>query len=160
MQQLAYDRKIIHPLWAMVPSGIWIGMIVSISFMEAWMRFRAPGITLSSGLAIGKLVFSALNRMEWVAAGVICFVILLSGKSSKRRNMLVVVPVLVLTIQTVWLLPELDKRAGKIIAGLPVGPSNLHAIFIACEVTKVVSLIVFTAIVQRRTIRKKINTRR
>ncbi|HEX5171765.1 MAG TPA: hypothetical protein VFW11_21450 [Cyclobacteriaceae bacterium] len=148
----------IHPLWSIVPSGIWIGMIVSISFMEAWMKFRAPGITLSSGLEIGKLVFSALKKMEWVVAGIVCFLLLLSGKSSERRNMLVVVAVLVLALQTVWLLPELDKRADRIIAGLPVGPSNLHVIFIACEVAKVVSLIVFTAIVQLRTVRKKIKT--
>jgi hypothetical protein len=50
-------------------SGIfffWAGFVCSISFMEAWLKFRAPGVTLPVGLSIGKLVFTALNRMEWV----------------------------------------------------------------------------------------------
>lgn len=34
--------------------------------MEAWLKFRAPGITLPLGLGIGKLVFNALNKMGWL----------------------------------------------------------------------------------------------
>jgi hypothetical protein len=45
---------------------VWVGFILAISFMEAWLKFLAPGITLELGLGIGKLIFNALNRVEIV----------------------------------------------------------------------------------------------
>lgn len=47
---------------------LWIGFVCAISFMEAWVKFRAPGVTLPLGLGIGSLVFKALNKAEWVFA--------------------------------------------------------------------------------------------
>lgn len=31
---------------------VWSGCIVAISFMESWLKFRAPGVTLPTGLSI------------------------------------------------------------------------------------------------------------
>lgn len=47
---------------------LWIGFVCAISFMEAWLKFQAPGITVPLGLGIGRLVFNALNTVEWVFA--------------------------------------------------------------------------------------------
>ena len=44
----------------------WLGMVVAISFLEAPLKFRAPGVTLPVGLGIGRLVFKALNVVEVV----------------------------------------------------------------------------------------------
>ena len=40
---------------------VWLGMVVAISFLEAPIKFRAPGITVPLGVGIGRLVFRALN---------------------------------------------------------------------------------------------------
>ena len=40
---------------------VWLGMVLAISFLEAPLKFRAPGVTLQLGLGIGRLVFRALN---------------------------------------------------------------------------------------------------
>lgn len=50
---------------------LWIGFVCAISFMEAWLKFSAPGVTIPIGLGIGRLVFSALNKVEWLLAIVI-----------------------------------------------------------------------------------------
>lgn len=50
---------------------MWIGFVGAISSMEAWLKFRAPGITLPLGLGIGRLVFNALNKVELVLAVII-----------------------------------------------------------------------------------------
>ena len=42
----------------------WLGMVIAISFIEAPLKFRAPGVTLPIGLGIGRLVFRALNTTE------------------------------------------------------------------------------------------------
>jgi hypothetical protein len=32
---------------------VWLGMVLAISFLEAPLKFRAPGVTLPPGLGIG-----------------------------------------------------------------------------------------------------------
>ncbi len=50
---------------------IWLGMVLAISFLEAPLKFRAPGVSLPIGLGIGRLVFRALNAVEIGLAAVI-----------------------------------------------------------------------------------------
>lgn len=49
----------------------WLGMVLAISFLEAPLKFRAPGVTVPIGLGIGRRVFRALNRVEAVLAVVV-----------------------------------------------------------------------------------------
>ncbi len=44
---------------------VWCGLLAGISFIEAPLKFRAPGITVPLGVGIGRLVFRVLNRVEW-----------------------------------------------------------------------------------------------
>ena len=49
-----------------------LGMVLAVSFLEAPLKFRAPGVTLPIGLGIGRLVFRALNSAEaLLAAGIL-----------------------------------------------------------------------------------------
>lgn len=123
---------------------LWIGFVCAISFMEAWMKFRAPGITLPLGLGIGRLVFSALNKVEIVLAITILITVFSSsGRIITLQNLFIGIPVLILLIQTWYLLPELDVRAEMHIRGDLVLPSNLHFHYVVVECIKVVSLIVY-----------------
>jgi hypothetical protein len=47
---------------------VWLGMVLAASFLETPLKFRAAGVDLRTGLAIGRLVFSALNTAEIVLA--------------------------------------------------------------------------------------------
>ena len=56
---------------------LWLGMVFAISFIEAPLKFRAPGVTLPIGLGIGRLVFRALNGAEVVCAvGILVAIVL------------------------------------------------------------------------------------
>lgn len=130
--------------YALAAIFIWIGFIGAISFMEAWLEFRAPGITLPLGLGIGRLVFSALNKVEWVLA----FVIILNLIFAKSdifalKNLAYLVPVIIIALQSFWLLPKLDARAELYITGQTVPESNIHFVYVALEFVKVVSLIIY-----------------
>lgn len=119
---------------------IWIGFICAISFMEAWLKFRAPGVTLPIGLGIGRLVFAAMNKVEWILA----LVIFISQFSIYRQlNWLYMFLASLLLLQTIWLLPALDARAQMYIAGKTVPKSNLHFYYAIAEALKFVSLLVF-----------------
>ena len=62
-----------HPASAVAVAAVfvWLGMVLAISFLEAPLKFRAPGVTLPIGLGIGRLVFRALNGCEVVLAAAI-----------------------------------------------------------------------------------------
>jgi len=95
---------------------LWIGFICAISFMEAWLKFKAPGVTMPIGLGIGRLVFNALNKVEWVFAIATIISILVSKNSFFNIDTVIFyVVVALLILQTFWLLPQLDSRAQLLI---------------------------------------------
>jgi hypothetical protein len=84
-------------------------------------------------------VFQALNKVEWVLA-IAIVVDLLWKRQLSLPLAYAAVPVVILIIQTAWLLPALDVRAMLTIHGQAPGPSNLHFIYVAFEAIKVGAL--------------------
>ena len=119
----------------------WCGAVVSISFLEAWLKFSAPGVTLPIGLSIGRLVFSALNKVEWslLLAAAICGYA--ASASWWRGAGWLVLAITMLLVETIWLLPGLDKRALAYMSGEEPPPSVLHVLFVAAELVKVSGLL-------------------
>ena len=124
---------------------IWIGFVCAISFMEAWLKFKAVGVTLQIGLGIGQLVFGALNFVEIIIASLILSGVYLKKRiDRKQKNFnLFLIPLFILLIQTFWLLPVLDDRATQIINGSTLEKSHWHTLYIILEITKFLSLLLF-----------------
>jgi len=122
---------------------LWIGFVCAISFMEAWLKFQAPGITIPLGLGIGRLVFSALNKVEWVFSLAILIQFLINRKLLSFTLGFFYIPFAILILQTIYLLPDLDVRAELIILGETVPSSSMHFFYIALEVVKVICLTIF-----------------
>lgn|SRR5690606_18733286 len=130
-----------HPL-AIAIAFIWVGLILGISFLEAWLKFRAPGVTTAIGLGIGRLVFGLLNKIEWLLALVLVVAAFVQQEPLLATgNVTLLATVGLLTMQTVWLLPALDKRAFHVINNQSVSSSYLHIVFIVAELAKVILLI-------------------
>lgn len=137
------SMRVTYPV-VIIAVFLWIGFVGAISFMEAWLKFQAPGVTLAIGLGIGRLVFGVLNKVEWVFA----LAILITSFMGSRplfgwQQVFFLVPLLILILQTAWLLPALDIRAGLHIEGQPVPPSNLHFYYVGMEAVKVAGLAIF-----------------
>lgn len=120
---------------------IWAGMILGISFLEAPLKFRAPHITTELGLGIGKVVFTALNRVEIVLTLILVAGLIIT-KPPPKMYWLFALPMGILLIQSLWLLPVLTQRIDKILAGQSLPGSYHHLVFIVLEVSKVIGLIV------------------
>ena len=127
-----------------VPSiFVWIGFICAISFMESWLKFRAPGVSLPVGLGIGNLVFGVMNKIEWVLAFVTAFAFYkLRPVCAKQCCVFFGIAFFILLLQTFWLLPALDKRVMMYTAGTDVPKSSLHIFYIVSEVIKLSALMV------------------
>ncbi|MEJ5265628.1 MAG: hypothetical protein WHT29_09960 [Bacteroidales bacterium] len=119
-------------------SIFWIGFVSAISFFESWIKFRAPGITLPIGLRVGKKVFNALNRVELVLFLIIVLLSLLLPIT--HAGLLIGIGV-VLMFQTLYLLPILNQRAEKIIAGATVTSTWHHIGYVVSDIIKIICLI-------------------
>ncbi len=128
----------------------WAGMVAAISFLEAWLKFQAEGVTLKIGLGIGQLVYGALNWIEltfmalvWVM--IAAFSRIQSGRMTYQYWMLCGLT-LILMLQSVWLLPELNNRAQLIIEGTHPVRSTIHLWYVIFEFAKFILLIVLAII--------------
>lgn len=112
--------------------------------MEAWLKFQAPGITLELGLGIGKLVFGALNKMEWIFSIIISLNLLINRQNLfKGINLLLIASVAIVALQSFWLLPALFDRAEMHIQQQGISSSSfVHYFYISIEVLKTIFLII------------------
>jgi hypothetical protein len=115
---------------------IWFGMIGAISFMEAPLKFQAPGITLGLGLGIGRLIFWVLNKIEIVLAILMLVSLLIKRPKGRFAPYAFAIIAGLLFLETVWLLPVLDARATEVINGTAAPYSNTHFIYIAFDAIK------------------------
>lgn len=126
---------------AVAATFIWLGMVLAISFLEAPLKFRAPGVTLQIGLGIGRLVFRALNTCEAVLAAVV-IVGLLAGSDEVDAIVAASVAVVMLAVQLLLVRPALTRRSDRVLAGADGPRSHAHLVYVGVEVVKVVALVV------------------
>lgn len=119
----------------------WLGMVLAISFLEAPLKFRAPGVTVALGLGIGRLVFRALNIVEAVLAVAVA-VAVATGSPTSPVTALTVVVVALLAAQLAAVRPVLNRRSDRILAGEEAPRSRAHFVYIALELLKVIALVV------------------
>ena len=127
------------PAVAVAAVFIWLGMVLAISFLEAPMKFRAPGVTLQIGLGIGRLVFRALNIVEVVLAIAILLSTVARPPSVGAATALAVA-FGALALQIGAVRPRLNRRSDRVLAGEDGPRSRGHYVYIALEAIKVLAL--------------------
>ncbi len=120
---------------------VWLGMVLAISFLEAPLKFRAPGVTLQIGLGIGRLVFRALNTCEAILAAVVSVALVLQP-SPTRVLVAFAFAVVALILQVLAVRPALTRRSNAVLAGHTGSRSRVHYAYVVLEAVKVVALLV------------------
>jgi hypothetical protein len=123
---------------------IWLGMVLAISFLEAPLKFRAEGLELRVGLAIGRIVFRALNIVEVAWAELIAVCLIVTGASGPVLVLAAVTAVL-LAVQLLWVRPRLNRRSARVLAGQDAPRSRAHHAYIGLEALKLAALIALGA---------------
>jgi len=129
------------PAVAAAATFVWLGMVLAISFIEAPLKFRAPGVTLQLGLGIGRLVFRALNICELALATVVvaCFAVEPPAAGAGAAAGLAVVALLA---QVLIVRPRLASRSDAVLAGQEAPRSRAHWAYIGLEIPKVIALLI------------------
>ena len=123
---------------------IWLGMVLAISFLEAPLKFRAKGLELPVGLAIGRIVFRALNIAEVIWAVVIALCLSVTGPSGPVLVLAAVTAVL-LAVQLLVVRPRLNRRSARVLAGQEAPRSRAHHAYIGLEALKLAALVALGA---------------
>jgi hypothetical protein len=124
---------------------VWLGMVLAISFLEAPLKFRAPGVTLALGLGIGRLVFRALNASEAVlaVAVVVAFVV---HQPPAGAAVGAAAALVCLLVQVILVRPRLSRRSDAVLAGADGPRSHAHLVYVGLEIVKVIALVVAGAL--------------
>ena len=119
---------------------VWRGMVLGISFLATPLKFRAPGVDLRTGLAIGRLVFGALNTAEIVLAAAVLTCLFTTAPASAVNAAIVGTAILLIQVFAVRR-PHLTRHSNRILAGANAPRSNGHHVYIALEAVKMIALL-------------------
>ena len=127
-----------------------IGAIVAISFLEAPLKFQAPGITIPLGLGIGRLVFTALNILTGVALAVLAVVSVRRPRAGRSSLALLGAVWAVYLVEVAVIRPVLNRRSDLVIAGAEApGTDWAHYAYIAADVTVLALLVALVVVTVR-----------
>lgn len=126
---------------ALAATFVWLGMVLAISFIEAPLKFRAPGVTLQIGLGIGRLVFRALNICELALAALVVGSFVVQPPQT-TAVIAAGVAVVALLAQVLAVRPSLTRRSDAVLHGDDAPRSRAHWVYVALEVVKVIALLI------------------
>ena len=126
-----------NPAWVCF---IWFGMTAGVSLLATPVRFTATTLTRPVALDVGRVVFAALNRAEFIALIILLIVVRMTGKARELWAFCGILT-LIMMAQSVWLLPELAARTDLIIAGIEPSASITHAAYSMLELSKLLILL-------------------
>jgi hypothetical protein len=131
---------------------VWLGLVLGVSFLASPIKFYAPTLDLPVALDVGRITFHLLNRIEWILSATLVYLAFLQHRSTRFEPtswILTGAVLLIVALQTFWMLPVLDLRVEAILRGESVPPSALHSIYIGVELAKVTVLGVLGAMGER-----------
>lgn len=149
---MTVSRIVANRKWtaaALIVATIWFGMLLGVSFLATPAKFLAPSLSLPVALDVGRHTFSVFNKVEWLLSVAMIVTVLIGDRSWQGMTAMGVVIVIV-AAETFWFLPLLDQRVGMIIAGQQPPPSNLHNLYIAFELGKLLALAFVVLVMARR----------
>ena len=123
---------------AFVATG-WLGMLVGVSFLATSVKFQAPSLDLAVALEVGRVTFAAFSKVEWALSVFLAAAVLLP-RTLRAEKILAAAAVLIVAVQSLWLLPVLDARIDAAIVGQPMPPSIHHMLYAAMEAVKAAAL--------------------
>lgn len=150
MQRSVLALRIVLP-------AVWMGLLIGLSFLEAPLKFQAPGITIPLGLGIGRLVFFALEIAS-VALLIALTAMAFARPRLTRSGCLVLIATwIVLAVQAIAIRPPLNARSDIIIAGGDPGPSVLHYAYIATDLVLLGLLLAMIVVAVRQALPASVN---
>jgi hypothetical protein len=111
---------------------LWGGVVLGVSFIATPAKFLAPHLTMPVALEVGRATFHIFNKVEWlICTSILAFT--LFSKGNLFRWVFIGGLVVLLLLKTFYLLPALNMRTDRVIAGGLAKPGILHWLYISAD---------------------------
>ena len=117
---------------------VWAGVTIGGSLIAAPAKFGAPSLDLPTALEVGREQFFWVGVAEGAACAALIGALVFRAAGAAWWMW---APVAVFAVQRIVLMPLLDARTVRTIAGENVPESNLHLVFVVLEFLKVAALV-------------------
>lgn len=124
---------------------IWAGMIIGISFLEAWAKFKAPSMTREIGMDVGRTVFRYFHYAQGILLLVVLALSALAALALKLWIILVAITAL-FSWQSLTLFPALCQRVTAILKNEQPASSKSHLWYGLVEIGKLILLILVSTL--------------
>jgi hypothetical protein len=124
---------------------VWAGIIIGVSLISTPVKFQAPLLTMPAGLDVGRYTFRLLSRIE-LGLAVAAIIAAFFAKPARISIIALSIVVAAVLLQHYWLLPVLDARVTRLLAGESIPDSAHHTVYAVMEVAKSALLIAAAAI--------------
>jgi hypothetical protein len=114
---------------------LWAGLLVGVSFIATPAKFYAPSLSRAVALDVGRTTYARWNNVEWVLFGLVAFAIVLARPSVFALAAAGVLDILFL-IQSMILLPSLNKRVSAVIKGGNLPAASDHLLYVTIDIAK------------------------
>lgn len=121
-------------------SLVWAGLILGVSFLATPVKFRAEKLTFDAAIDVGRVTFTIFSKIEWVLAAIVAVLSAVSGAGSFTMG-LAALAVGAVLYEAIGLLPVLDRRAARIVAGEVLSPTWHHKAYVLLEAVKTLALV-------------------
>ena len=143
-------------LYAFVITLAWLCFDVAICYVDAPAKFQALGLKrpwtevtpeLRNAVAIGRLSFHKLNRIEWVCCA-LSWILALRLRAARTRGLAALLGAitLILAAQTWLIFGPLDERVRVMLGGALPPESWHHLAYLAADGLKALLLAILFAI--------------
>jgi len=119
---------------------LWVGMLLAIDF-AAIVKFSTPSLSRPVAFDVGRVVFSAFNKVQLCLMLAVLASALFAGLAS-IDNSLIAMVFIVLMLQVFWLFPGLSHQVDVALSGMHTPRSYQHHLYGVFEVTKIISLFI------------------
>lgn len=123
---------------------VWMGIVIGVSFLATPVKFTADSLSRPVALDVGRATFHALAYLEWALVAFLVVAVWRATKAQRRPSeralVAAAIVMVIVVLQSAWLIPALDERVVSIIAGTEPPPSHLHSLYGIAEVVKVAAL--------------------
>lgn len=118
----------------LIISFIWSGMILGISFFEAWVKFKTPSLTKEVGLDVGRTVFRSFHFMQWALLSILTLIFF--NRPFIIQSIIILSLVFLLSAQTFWIFPKLCSDVDLVGSGNPAKHPSQHLLYGVIEMLK------------------------
>ena len=130
--------------WLGISALLWAGTVLGGSLIAAPAKFQVEALRLPVALQVGRVQFLWVTIAEVVFLVVSLTLLAVAWRREAKvgkAGSLLLFAVAVFALQHLGLMPPLQARSERIIAGESVGESSLHLVYVAAECIKVFVLV-------------------